>query len=415
MLETPLRQTATLLLESATRLAPPDARDWGRAMRTELDYVESPWTALRWALGGAGVLAKRALAEAFIPGRGQIVPSGGGFFARPVSLRKVASAAGAVYALAALIFFAAPPFRQGLRVSLGAWNELFRGTAGTEPRLQALAKRAEARRDAEGMVFAAARLEDADESARLAEEAVRLDPSLLWVDALVAARHPELGEVRQWIPKLERWDPQNAFPYLIQVGAIDRDHAGRASTLPSKQWQSELQKDPAWRRAMEAAFTSPRFDDYLDRLKELDRRVAIRYGFNDPFAILWGEEGTFWPAADSQQFAQSLLQSGQTLEASGDPERAAGKYWAVARFGQVIDSQGHSDLDHWAGASLQNMAYRQLQALSTREGHAHEAALFSYLIAILDPAKGIHQSSREWVFGQEPPGGMRRFCRFRAS
>ncbi len=67
MLETHLRQVAAVLLETAIRIAPPDARDWGRAMRGELSYVEGTWAPLMWALGGASVLAKRAFASLLIP------------------------------------------------------------------------------------------------------------------------------------------------------------------------------------------------------------------------------------------------------------------------------------------------------------------------------------------------------------
>jgi len=178
--------------------------------------------------------------------------------------------------------------------------------------------------------------------------------------------------------------------------------AARTPAPTAKERKGELQSGPVWGKAMAAAFASPKFDDYLDRLKELDRKVVIRYGFNDPFAILWGEEATAWPAADCREFAESLLHSGQALEAQGDLKGAAQKYWGVARFGQVIDSQGHGDLDHWAGTTLQTMAYRRLQATAVREGNASEAGLFSYLITIFDPVRGTRgRLGDEWVFGQE--------------
>ena len=50
MLETPLRHAANTLLESAIRIAPPDTREWGQAMREELRYVEGPWAAVMWAV-----------------------------------------------------------------------------------------------------------------------------------------------------------------------------------------------------------------------------------------------------------------------------------------------------------------------------------------------------------------------------
>jgi hypothetical protein len=93
MLEMQLRHAATVLLESAIRIAPPDTRDWGRAMMGELNYVKGSWAAAMWALGGASVLARQALASLLIPGRGGqgIVPDGG-IFAKSATLRKGALA-----------------------------------------------------------------------------------------------------------------------------------------------------------------------------------------------------------------------------------------------------------------------------------------------------------------------------------
>ena len=405
MLETHLRQAATVLLESAIRIAPPDTRDWGQAMRGELNHVEGPWAAVMWALGGASVLAKRALASLFMPGRrGQGIPSDAGLFAKDVSVRKAVLVTGAGCILAALLFFAAPPFRQGIRVSLAGWQNVFRVTPSRgQPGLAALAKRAEKQHDPEGLAFCAVRLHNSRESARLAQEAVRLDPALIWVYAVVAVRRPDLPEISQWVPILRRWDPQNALIHLITAESIDIDLVSKATKLSPDEERKEWVQDPAWQSVMAAAFASPKFDDYLDRLKELDRKVVSQYRFNDPYELLSGEEADLPTYAffDSQRFAESLLQSGQNLEARGDRRGAAGKYWAVARFGLVIDSQGHTDFEHRMGSSLQAGAYKQLQALSQKEGSADEAALFGYLAGRFTPAVG--EDSRlggQWVFGR---------------
>ncbi|MGH9433181.1 MAG: hypothetical protein ACRD3T_16750 [Terriglobia bacterium] len=403
MLDAPLRLAATRLLESATRIAPPDVRDWGQAMLAELRHVESGWAATAWALGGAGVLAKHALVSLLIPGRrAQSVGPDGGLFAKNVTWRKVAFVASGAYVLAALLFFAAPPFRQGLRVSLAAWNALFHVTGQNgQPRLQALAQRAEARHDPEALAFVAARLTDANDSARLAEEAVHTDSRLLWVYAVVAVRHPELPDIRQWIPRLEGWEPQNALFPLIAAESIDINHVVKPSRLSPRDRQNEWDADPAWQKAMASAFASPNFDDYLGRLEELDRRVARRYRINDPQELLSGEEALLptYAFSDAQRFAESLLQSGESLEARGDRERAAEKFWTVARFGQLIDSQAHTSYEHQVGASLQAMAYEQLRVLSGSEGNAREAALFAYLGRKFDPVKSERERQREWVFG----------------
>jgi hypothetical protein len=150
--------------------------------------------------------------------------------------------------------------------------------------------------------------------------------------------------------------------------SVDVAHESKASRLSPKEAQKELEEDPAWQSAMAAAFASPEFDDYLDRSRELDRRVVSRYGFNDPYELLSGEQYGLpsYAFSDSQRFAKSLLQSGRELEARGDRKGAAEKYWAVARFGQVMDSQVHTEV----GTPLQAMAYKELQVLSAKEGNS---------------------------------------------
>jgi succinate dehydrogenase/fumarate reductase cytochrome b subunit len=121
MLETHLRHVATVLLESATRFAPADTREWGRAMHGELRYVDGCWAVLMWVLGGASVMAKHALVSILLPGRyGQGLTPDGGLFAKNVSRRKAALVASGVCVLGALLFLAGPPFRQGMQVALSA-------------------------------------------------------------------------------------------------------------------------------------------------------------------------------------------------------------------------------------------------------------------------------------------------------
>jgi len=385
MLETHLRQASTVLLESAIRIAPPDTRDWGRAMRGELRYVEGPWAGTMWAIGGASVLAKHALASLFIPGRrGQVGAPDGGLFAKSASLRRAALVTGGACALAALLFFAAPPFRQAFRVALKPYQM---ASGNIQPGFESLAKRAETRRDPEGLAFCAVRLQSPRESARLAEEAVRLDPNLLWVYAVVGMRNPGLPETGPWVEKLERWDPQNALFHLIKAESIEQAHFRRGVwSLPTKE------QGQAWQSAMVGAFQSPKFDDYLDRVAQLNRRVVPRYGFYDPYEVQSREQIDLPVSAfeNSERFAKSLLHSGADLEARGDPKGGRDKYWTVARFGQLIDSRGRTDFEHRAGTTLQAMAYRRLQASCEKGGDEAEAALFGYLAAKFDPAKAEH-------------------------
>jgi hypothetical protein len=398
MLELPLRHVATVLLESAIRIAPADTREWGEAMRGELSVVDGQWAALMWAFGGARVMVKYALFSIFVPGRGQGIPPGDELFAKNVSLGRAALVGGAGCILAALLFFGAPPFRQAFRVALRPWYFMLQIASGDiQHSFQALAKRAESRHDPEGLAFCAVRIDNSRESARLAEEAVRFNPNFLWVYAVVGMRHPELPQTGRWMARLEQWDAQNSLFHLIEAQSIELAHYRRGVWTPATQEQEQ-----AWQSAMAAAFQSANFDDYLDRVGELSRKVIPRYTFFDPYEVESREQLDLPGAAfeNSQRFAKSLLRSGEDLEARGDRKSARDKYWAVARFGQVVDSQGRTGFEHLTGTSLQAMAYKALQASSEKGGNRAEAALFGYLAAKFDPVSGEHPGfPKESAFG----------------
>jgi hypothetical protein len=78
MLNIHLRSFAAALLQSALKIAPPYAAEWGRAMLGELHHVEGDWAALAWAAGGAGVLAKQAFLSLLIPGGANQIGTSGG-------------------------------------------------------------------------------------------------------------------------------------------------------------------------------------------------------------------------------------------------------------------------------------------------------------------------------------------------
>jgi hypothetical protein len=376
-------------MESAIRIAPPDARDWGRAMRGELDYVEGQWATAMWALGGVSVLARQTLVSLVVPGQGgqNLVPDGG-LFAKSPTLRKAALFTGAVCVLVALLFFAAPPFRQAFQVAVSPWHVRPHavGYVDVRPQLLALAKRAEAQRDAEGLAFCAVRLGNGKP---WADEAVRLDPRLLWVYAVLAVRYPDYAENGEWLNQLEQQAPDNALFHLIEAQAAENQYFhDRESRPPS------IEQVPAWQTDMAAAFNSTKFEDYFDRVDQLTRRVIPRYGFYNLFEVDSRAQIDLpiHVFEHSDRYARVLLSSGAGMEAKGNRQAARERYWRVARFGQLIDSQGHTDFEHWMGTALQALAYKQLQTSAQKEGNPSEAALFGYLAAKFDPAKGRYPS-----------------------
>jgi hypothetical protein len=288
--------------------------------------------------------------------------------------------------LAALLFFAAAPFRQAFGVALRPWYFVYQMASGNrESGIQDLAKRAEIRHDPEGLAFCAISARDHAERTRLADEAVRLDPNLVWVYAVVAMCQPGDSETGHWVEKLERWDPHNALFPLIAAKSICEPDIHRGNWSP--QTQERVQ---AWQNAMAAAFGSTKYDDYLDRVAQLNRRVVPRYGFYDPYEVQ-SREGINLPVLAfhmSRSYAQWVIQTGGGLEARGDRKGAREKYLTVARFGQSLDSQGRTDAERWVGTTLQAMAYRQLQVSAGKEGNEADAELFGYFSGKFEPVAG---------------------------
>ena len=378
------RRVATLLLRFAIWIAPHDTLDWGHGMLSELNHVQGSWAALIWAMGGAGVLAKHAVLAVILPGsHRRPVSSAGELFAKEGPMRKTTLAAIGACTVASLLFFLAPVFRQAFHVSLAQWHDVFHirrplDYQESDPELEGLARKADQKHDPEGLAFAAIRHRNESESVRLANEAVRLDPKLTWIYAVIAVEHSTISEIDRWVPELEQWDSQNALPHFIVAEKIDIDQVEK---IPHRMEE----QPPAWQNALAAAFGSPRLDNYHDRLKELDRRVLLRYGLSNPYRVIGEERWCGLPsytAWDSSRYAQSILESGKKLEVQGNRRGAVERYWAVARFGQMMGSA-----DGFMMRRVVRDAYKQLGKLSEKERHNEEAAFYASLANQTDIAQ----------------------------
>ena len=362
------RRVAAFLLQFAISIAPHDMLDWGHAMLAELHHVQGNWAALLWSLGSAGVLAKHALLSLIFPSRKRpTIPSGGDLFSKEGPMRKPALAITAACVIASLLFFVAPVFRQAFRVSLLPWQFVFETDySRLSPELQSIVKKAEQDHDAEALTFVAFRHPQSSESARLADEAVRLDPNLSWVYAFFA-RRSSLPEIDRWIPVLERLDPQNALPHLITAQVLRGNVPHRAEDEP-----------PAWHSAMAAAFESAKLDTYSSQRKALDRRVLIRYHVGDP-ELIAGDELFYrrapYGVSDATSYAELVLASAQVLEAQGDTKAASEKYLAIANFGKLLSP----DARVWFWENTQQAAYTRLAALAAKSTRPEEAAFYAFL------------------------------------
>ncbi len=391
------RRLAILLLRFGIWIAPHDTHDWGHGMLSELNHVEGNWAALIWSIGGAGVLAKHAVLAVILPGsHRQTASSASELFVKERPMRKTILAAISACVVASLLFFLAPAFRQAFQVSLAQWHDIVHvrfalDGQNSDPELVALAEKAEQSHDAEGLAFVVMRASNQSESARLADEAVHLDPKLTWIYAIVAVQCPWRPEIDSWIPELEKWDPQNALPYLIAAEKIDVDQVVREK-IPHRTDEEPL----AWQAAMAAAFRSSKLDTYSSRLKELDRRVLPRYHLDDPFQVLGDDSWYGWPsygAQDTSGYAKSLIESGDSLQASRDRKGAAEKYWAVARFGQMLWPHG----GFFVRREIKE-AYKRLGTLSEMDGNKAEATFYALLADQLDREEESDRASMRHRF-----------------
>jgi hypothetical protein len=381
------RSAAIALLRFAIWIAPHDTLDWGRGMLSELNHVEGNWSALIWSIGGAGVLAKHAIVAMIFPGsHRRTVSTASELFEKEGPMRKPALAVIASCVVASLLFFLVPVFRQAFHVSLAQWHDVFHaehrlGSPDQDPELDALAKKAEQNQDAEALAFVAVRYPDAIQRARFADEAVHLDPDLTWLYGVAGTAYLSRSEIDRRVSLLKQWDPQNALPYLFAAQKIG------ATVTYSKEFPlGKLERSPAWEKEMGAAFESPKLDSYVVRLEQLDHRVISRYRVNDPFQAASDENKSGFRSYDSwycSLYAQSLLESGQSLESRGDRKAASEKYLAVAHFGQMMSMDG--EYMFFMRKEIKE-AYGRLGTLSQTEGNAEAASFYASLAGQLDKA-----------------------------
>ena len=403
--ETGFLRLAALILRASIRLAPKDAREWGNAALGELYHVEGNWAAVAWAVGGASVLLKQTLIALLMPWRASQVLPAGNPLTREARIHKASLITVCACLAAALLCFLTPVFQQAFRVSLAQWHDVFhvdQSQLNRQPELEAFAREVEKNRDAEGMAFVAVRLRDGVESVRLANEAVRLNPKLIWIWGIIGGSFSTGPGVGEWAQKLEQWDPGNALPYLILAQREDIERGAGSFFHPPT-------PGTTWMEAMAAAFNSNRIDDYTDRLRALDRAVARRYSFNDPYFVVGGVDEYNLPnytAWDSQRYAKLTIASCNALEARGDSKTAIEKYLMVVHFLRALNL--HASYPFFFDALIPDI-YTRLAAAYKKVGYASQSAYFTDLAATAQHDTEQHRlrwrseiESRNSIFGVTP-------------
>lgn len=246
-----------------------------------------------------------------------------------------------------LLLLAAPAFRQALAIfpvpGTGPTSAVSRVVAQKD--LRRLERSGDKQRYARALAFVALHSpKEEDEFAmRAAEKAIALDPQLTRISAKVShATYLFPGyDPHPWIERLKAWDPQNAFPYLLEASAsVHSDWETRWAKYNAATWElrNALAAEPRWRVPMDKAFAAPRIDLYESQQFALDRQVLQEQGFNRPDIFIMGMWSQPLPSFMETNFYTEiqLKDVGEAAEKAGRSADALAAYERVARFGELL-------------------------------------------------------------------------------
>ena len=317
------------------------------------------------------------------------------------------------FLIASLAMLGLPEIRGTLASSV-----LFRQTGIHEyfhgRNIERLREIARANHDPQLLAFLSLALSYSNERFSLADEAIRRDPSLTWIDYHAAwwfwndtDRNHFLSDER--IARLRTFDSQNAAPPLLRAEVIS--HPVQVAYYAMSQgsgitevpvWQRAIRENAAWLAAMDCAFEAPRFHEYSAQQIELVRQVSDRYHITDPdllnYALLTHR---LWDYGNIEAYSLFLLESGSKEAERGNWALATKDYENIQRFAEKIRDGSESDWDRWSAAKIGSKAARKLQTAFERSGHPAEAQIAATQLAAWNDTSAKFQS----VLRQNASGG----------
>jgi hypothetical protein len=410
-----LRKTAEWISHTVARAWPEETRHWGLALEAELFDIDNPGASLRWALGGV-MLFTRAwrnhILHSWIRPAG--VPEGGPLaeLARNASrVPRTPRFVTALLLLASMAVMLVPDVRDAIQASFRAWRDKAPEAAAsaTFARLRQADNR---NHDPQAMALIALTSDDREERIRLANEAVRLDPSLTWIYAEVPSEDASLSMLppqtisSEWLGQLRKWDPDNAVPLLLaahqtMVRLKEESQKNGYVYYDDQKTREYLVKDPTWLPLMDLAFQAPKYDSFYARRFDLYRVVILRYGFRDSEIVsnLLNRFPMFMQY-EERIYTEILLDRGQEAEQAGKYREALQLYWQPARIGERMAEQSHTNFERWGWVEVQNKSLRKLQPLLAKMGQRDEAAQVAYRIEALQTSLLPSGPVKTWAWSE---------------
>jgi len=264
-------------------------------------------------------------------------------------------------------FFCLSDFRQALQVPffilVGGDEVISLGHAGTIP-AEKLREATQHQPDARTFAFAALHAPTVQEAWQWAEQAVAIDPGFTWV--YLSLIHPGLDEKQNppdadgLVSRLEKWDPENAVPFLFEAQLI----ATRKRIVFSHEAASldNLAKETEWCQAMQKAFAAPHYDSYYARRFDLERTWLSQNGLDKPPIVLVSVASYPIPnLANIRAYANLLVDKlGKDEEDAGHLPPALGYYWTAEHMADRMHMQGGSLVEKLMGLGVQKVADKRL-------------------------------------------------------
>jgi len=268
--------------------------------------------------------------------------------------------------------FLVPQFREALQTTTSIWIARKPQPGIPAHTFHALAAAAQREHDAGTLAFLAMRSQDKEESVRLAEQAVALDPGLTWILSVAGSPRSQISDA--WLERLERWDPENAFPYVLHADILTLPAALSASRISEEM----LTTNTEFRKLMARAFAAGHYDSYLDRRLDLDREVMRRHNIGDPLLLLVGFQSHavphFYMDYSAQAYAHWLMAEAEVMARKGNLQAAADQYNQICWFGEKLEASAAETSN---GTRLQKMACPKLVTILLKQRKREQAAMLS--------------------------------------
>jgi len=279
----------------------------------------------------------------------------------------------AIAALTAFILM--PSVHEGVSAVAGSWHPF---TVAHLVEFQQMEREAEANHDAKTLAFLSTRMNSLDESIRLTDEAVAMDPSLKWLyirGGIFWYPHETVADRRAWMQKLVASDPDNAVAYLREASFRENLILSENNYQASK---DKILNDPEWRDAMEKAFAAPRYDSYYSKGIELQESMLKAHNLRQPQDIAMGmreyySSGLFV----SQLYSDHLLDQARQAKQRGDAATAMRLGWSVAQFAERARANVHNEYSLGTVNAMVLSASEILQPLEAAAGHTDVAKILA--------------------------------------